>query len=508
MNYYFFFKLAVADAVRTSLGPKGMDKMFLEPHGEILITNDGATILEKLEVGHPCSKMLVELSKSQDIEAGDGTTSVVVIAGSLLFGCLKLLHKGIHPTVISEVFGDCASRSMEILQQMSTKLELSDRETLIQSAIVSLGSKVVAQNADKLAPIAVDAVMRIIDPKTATNVDLSDIKTFKVLGGTLDDTELVDGLIIKELPVKKLGGPSRIKKAKIALIQFWLSPPKPDIDHQVVVSDASMIDRILKEERKYIMGLCKKIKDSGCNVLLIQKSILRDATTEMSLHFLAKMGIMVVEDIDRPDVPFVAKTLGLKPVAHIDHLKPDKLGYADLVEEDDIGEKVLKITGIQNMGKTVSVLLRGSNNLVLDEADRSLHDALCVVRSLVKKKSVIVGGGAPEMELSLQLSMAAKELLGNASVCTKMFAECMEVIPTTLAENAGFKAIETVTELRNAHLEGKKNFGINIRKGGLADMWKENVIQPLLVSTSAISLATETVRQILKVDDILEINRL
>ena len=264
------------------------------------------------------------------------------------------------------------------------------------------------------------------------------------------------------------------------------------MDSSVVVSDSTQIDRILKEESKYLLDLCKRIKKSGCNVLLIQKSILRDATTDMSLHFLAKMGIMVIEDIERSEVGFISKTLGLKPVAHIDLLKPEKFGHADLVQE------------IQNPGKTVTILVRGSNSYLLDETDRSIHDALCVVRSIVKKRYMIAGGSAPEMEVSCQLLKMSRELEGNLSVCCRQFAESLEVIPTILAENAGFKPIQMVTELRAAHAKGEKNFGVNIKKGIVSDMVKENVVQPLLVSTSALTLATETVRQILKIDDIID----
>jgi T-complex protein 1 subunit delta len=429
-----FAAKAVADAVRTSLGPRGMDKMIVQPNDEILITNDGATILKQFEVTHPCAKMLVELSKSQDIEAGDGTTSVVVIAGALLDGCLKLLKQGVHATVISDCYGQAVEKAVSVLEGMSTKVDLSERDQLIKSAIISLGSKVVSQYADTLAPLAVDAVLKIIDPKTATNVDLRDIRVVKRLGGTLEDTELVEGFVFDQPAIKRCGGPTKMKNAKIALIQFQISPPKTDMDSQIVVSDSSQIDRILKEESKYLLDICKKIKKSGANVLLIQKSILRDSTTEMSLHFLAKMGIMVIEDIERNEIEFIAKTLGCKPVAHVDHLRVEKLGSADLIEEISLGEeKIVKVSGIQNKGKTVTILCRASNNLILEEADRSLHDAFCVIRSLVKKKMIIAGGGAPEMEVSHQLKKYSRELTGNASVCFRVYAECLEVVPTTLA---------------------------------------------------------------------------
>ena len=266
------------------------------------------------------------------------------------------------------------------------------------------------------------------------------------------------------------------------------------------------MDRILKEERNYILGMIKKIKATGCNVLLIQKSILRDAVTDLSLHYLAKAKIMVIKDVERDEIEFVTKTLNCLPIANIEHFRAEKLGFADLVEEASLGDgKILKITGIKDMGRTTSVLVRGSNQLVLDEAERSLHDALCVVRCLVSKRFLIAGGGAPEIELSRQLGAWAKVLHGMEGYCVKSFAEALEVIPYTLAENAGLNPIAIVTELRNKHAQGEINSGINVRKGQITNILEENVVQPLLVSTSAITLATECVRMILKIDDIVTV---
>ena len=264
------------------------------------------------------------------------------------------------------------------------------------------------------------------------------------------------------------------------------------------------MDRILKEERNYILQMVKKIKASGCNVLLLQKSILRDAVTELSLHYLAKAKIMVVQNVEREDIEFISKTLHCLPIAHIDHMRPEKLGRAALVEEVAVGKgKVVKVTGIEGRGRTATVLMRGSNKLVLEEAERSLHDALCVVRCLIQKPHLIPGGGAPEMELSYKLSLWAKTLQGMESYCVRAFAEALEIIPYTLAENAGLNPIEQVTELRNKHATGQRYYGINVRKGVVSDMAEEGVVQPLLVTTSAISLSTECVKMILKIDDIV-----
>uniref|UniRef100_A0A671L4W4 T-complex protein 1 subunit delta n=1 Tax=Sinocyclocheilus anshuiensis TaxID=1608454 RepID=A0A671L4W4_9TELE len=464
---------AVADAIRTSLGPKGMDKM------------------------------MVELSKAQDIEAGDGTTSVVVIAGALLDACAKLLQKGLHPTIISESFQKAVDKGVEILTSISQPVQLSDRETLLNSATTSLCSKVVSQYSSLLAPMSVDAVMKVIDPATATSVDLRDIHIVKKLGGTIDDCELVDGLVLTQRVVNT--GVSRVEKAKIGLIQFCLSPPKTDMDNQIVVSDYAQMDRVLREERAYILNLVKQIKKAGCTVLLIQKSILRDALSDLALHFLNKMKIMVIKDIEREDIEFICKTLGTKPIAHIDQFTPEMLGTAELAEEVNLdgSGKLVKITGCVNPGKTVSIVVRGSNKLVIEEAERSIHDALCVIRCLVKKRALIAGGGAPEIELALRLAEYARSLAGMEAYCVRAYADALEIIPSTLAENAGLNPISTVTELRNRHAQAEKTAGINVRKGGISNILEELVVQPLLVSISALTLATETVRSVLKIDDLV-----
>ena len=417
---------AVADTIRTSLGPRGMDKMIQKGEGEVLITNDGATILSQLQVFHPTAQMLVQLSKSQDIEAGDGTTGICVIAGALLQACSELLSKGIHPTMIAEAFKQAAAKAEEVLISIAKPVDLLDRESVLDAVNTCLASKVVHNNADVLAPIAVDAVLAVIDPLTATNVDLQDVRIVKQVGGTMDDTELVRGLVLERGAKHNAGGPSRVENAKIALIQFCLSAPKTDMENNVVVSDYAAMDRILREERKYLLNMCKKIKKSGCNVLLIQKSILRDGFNDLSLHFLAKMDIMVVTDVERTDVDFIARTLNLQPIAHVDSFSPEKLGQAALAEEINIAgstSKVVKVTGIVKMGRTITILMRGSNRLVLDEADRSIHDALCVVRSLVKKRYMIAGGGSPEAECAMQLTLWSKTLTGVRSYCVRAFAE-------------------------------------------------------------------------------------
>jgi len=503
-----------------------MDKLVQLGDGKVIISNDGATILSKIKVLHPAAKMLVELSQSQDIRAGDGTTTVVVLAGALLEACATLLEKGIHPTQIATSFLRAANYACDqALEGISKPIDLTNRETLLSAVTTCLSSKVVSQNSELLAPMAVDSVMGLlknfskddlISKEKKLNVDLRDIRIVEQVGGTVDDSELVNGLVLTKGAAKSAGGPTSIQNAKIALIQYCLSAPKTDMDNNVVVSDYAAMDRILKQERKYILQQCKAIKQSGCNVLLIQKSILRDAYNELSLHFLAKMNILVVTDIERTDVDFICQTLHCQPVAHSDQLSADKLGHAESVADvwmEGGGNKVVKFTGVSSnkaesttmtrSRPTMTVLLRGSNEFVLSEAARSLHDAQCVVRSLIQERFLIAGGGAAEIEASLRLREYSVGLTGIDAYCFAAFADALEVIPYTLAENAGMKPIEVVTELRAKHKAGVKGAGINVKKGIVSDMYELDVVQPLLVSTSAIRLATETVAMIMKIDDLI-----
>lgn len=416
-----------------------------------------------------------------------------------------MLNKGIHPAAISDGFNIALKKAKEVIEGMGQPVDLNDRDLLIQNCVTCLSSKVVSQNSDKLAPMAVDAVLRIIE-KTDDNVDLNQIKVSMKIGGTVDDSELIDGLCFTNNKVSHFaGGPTRVENAKIGLIQFCLSAPKTDLENNVVVNDYTAMDRILKEERKYIVNLVKKIVATGCNVLLIQKSILRDAVNDLALHFLAKKKIMVIKDIERDDVDFICKTLNAVPVPHVDQFTADKLGEAQLVEEVSAGsdKKIVKVTGCPEQSKTVSILVRGSNQLVLEEAERSLHDALCVVRALVKKRFLVPGGASVEMEVSQKLQAYSRDIYGNDSYCVRHFGEALELVPYTLAENAGLDPIGFVTELRNRHIQGNKFDGLNIKRNKIMNMLDDSVVQPLLVSESALTLATECVRMILKIDDIV-----
>merc|ERR1711871_1261236 len=493
---------AISDVVRTSLGPRGMDKMVIDSRGDVVVTNDGATILKQIQVQSPAARMLVELSRAQDTEAGDGTTTVVVIAGSLLNSARSLLSK-LHPNVISRSFRMASDKAVEILESMATPIELTDRDIMIKNAATSLNSKIISQNSSLLAPLAVDAVMKVTEPGSS-NCDLTNIKLIKCFGGTVDESEMVDGIVFPKKAAHFAGGPIRMENAKIGLIQFCISPPKTDMESNVVVSDYAAMDRILREEKQYILKICKKIQKTGCNVLLIQKSILRDAVNDLALHFLAKMKIMVIRDIERDEIEFICKALKCFPVAEPESFTADKLASAAMCQEVQVGTgKVVKVTGIENMGRVATVLLRGSNKMLLDEAERSFHDSLCATRCLVKKQFLICGGGAPEIELAIKLAEFAKPLEGQESYCVRAFAEAFEIVPYTLAENAGLNAMNIVTELRNRHVNGERFDGINVRKGAITNMAEESVLQPLLVDTSAVTLATECVRAILKIDDIV-----
>lgn len=520
-----------------------MDKLLQLPNNEVLISNDGATILSKMKVLHPAAKMLVELSKSQDIAAGDGTTTVVVLAGALLEVCAnRLLHRGtsmgggssstggmgggmgggtgaratIHPTQIAASLLRASQVACRFLTEMAQPVDLNNRAALLAAVETCLSSKVVAQNTQLLAPIAVDSVLALLEDAdkepgktSSTVVDLRDIRLVEQVGGTVDDTELVVGGLVLTAGKASTSAASSLtsmQNANILFLQYCLSAPKTDMDNTVVVADYAAMDRILRQERQHILKLCKAIKKTGCNVLLLQKSILRDAYNELSLHFLAKMGILVVTDVERSDVDFICRTLGCQPVAHEDQLHADKLGHAESVKTvwmEGSSDKVVRFDGVRNPGKTVTVLLRGSNELVLAEAARSLHDAQCVVRNLVQERYMIAGGGAAETHVSLRLRKHAEGLTGKDAHCFKAFAEALEVIPYTLAQNAGMKPIHVVTELRAQHAAGNTGAGINVKKGKVSDMYELNVVQPLLVSTSAIRLATETVALIMKIDDLL-----
>ena len=494
---------AVADVVKTSLGPRGMDKMIQNAKGEIIVTNDGATILKNLQVLHPAARMMVELSEAQDQAVGDGTTSVVVIAGSLLSAAEKALEKNIHPTTISESFMLAVEKASEYVEAMGQPVDVTSKDSLVKCAITALSSKVVSSSGLHIASISAQAIQTI---NSGGNVDINEIRVIPRLGGTVEDMRLLDGLVLKQSVQKNAGGPVRIEKARIAMVQFQISPPKTDMESNIIVSDYQQMDRILKEERAYILEICKKIKKTGCNVLLIQKSILRDAVSDMARHYLSKLKVMLIEDIERDEVEFLCKMLGCRPIADIECFTEDRLASADLVDEvEDDGAAYTQISGISSSSsKAVSIIVRGANQVVLDEAERSLHDALCALRCLIRRPLMIVGGGAAEIEISVKLSQYSQTISGATSFCLNAYAEAFETIPVILAENAGLGPIPVLADLTKYHARGEFNFGISVRRAAVSDMKEEGILQPAIVTLSALQLATETVSMILKIDDIVE----
>lgn len=497
---------AVADAIRTSMGPHGMDKMIHSASGDVTVTNDGATILKGMSVVHPAAKMLVELSQAQDVEAGDGTTSVVVVAGALIKAAGHLLERGLHPQTIAQAYLKASKLAQKILDDMSIPVDINNRQELERAVATSMQSKVVASLGSSLIGIAVDAVKTVHRNENETNVDIQDIRVVKQLGGTIDDCEMVKGLVLVNQKISRLaGGPTVCENAKIGLIQFCLSLPKTNMDQQITIKDYTAMDRLLRQEKLQISRMVRKIQASGCNVLLVQKSILREAVNELALDFLAKANILVVREIERDEVDFICRTLGCEPISSLDHFTPERLGTAAVVREEKAGgSRIIKFEGTPSE-HTVSVVVRGSSQLMLEEIDRSFRDAICVVRSIIRTRRLLAGGGAAEMEMSVKLAEQALVMTGAASLCVSAYARALEVVPYTLAENAGLKPIEVVTELRNKHAKGLKNAAVDVIRGNACDdiVAEHKIIQPALVSKSIISLATETVLMLLRIDDLV-----
>lgn len=489
----------IFDLIRTSLGPRGLDKMVTTPKGDVLITNDGATIMKQLEARHPAARMLIELSQSQDIEAGDGTTTVVVLAGRLLSNCLDLFKLGIHPTAISEAYQAACDEAVKVVMSIARPIDLKNREELINICKTTLSSKVITNHSAHLAPLILDSVLRVSEHD---NVDLSRIHVIKRLGGTVDESMLTTGLAFARRPTE---GPGFCEKVKLGIARFCISPPKTDMEANLIVHDSDAIDRLLEQERKLTAKMCKKIASAGCNVLLLQKSIMREAVSDMALHFLKKLKVTVIDDIEREEIEFIATTTGATPVATIDEFTSDKLGsMGELTVVDGVTYISRDPANEAENVKTCTIIVRGANKLILDEAVRSVHDGLCAVRCLVKKGFIIPGGAAVETEIARCLYERSHSQTGVGQYCMRAFADAFEIIPLTLAENAGLSPITTLTELRRVHKEGGTTYGLDITRGGeISEMFSLNIIQPALVTISAITLATETTRMLLKIDDIV-----
>ncbi len=490
--------IAIAEAVRSTLGPRGMDKMLVDSLGDVVITNDGVTIMKEIEVEHPAAKMMVEVAKTQDTEVGDGTTTAVMLAGELLKQAQTLLEQNVHPTVISSGYRMAAEKAKEILDKISRKISINDDEVLKKIAKTALGSKGASMSKELLADIALKAVKKIVEELDGKIVaDLNNIQVIKKQGGSIDDTQIIDGVIVdKEKAHPDM--PGIVKNAKIALLNAALEIKKPEIDTNIQIRDPTMIHSFLEEEEKMLKEMVDKIAATGANVVFSQKGI-----DDMAQHFLAKKGIYAARRVKKSDMEKLEKATGAKIVMNLDDLTPNDLGFAEKVEEIKIGEDHLTfVTGCKNP-KAVSILVRGGTEHVVDEIERSLQDALHVVAKAIEDGKVVVGAGAAAMETSLGLKDYAATVGGREQLAIEKFADAMEIVPRTLAENAGLDPIDMLIELRKHHKEGNRDYGVDVIAGKVSDMWKEGVIEPIRVGTQAIDSATEAAIMILRIDDVI-----
>ncbi len=487
---------AIADAVRTTLGPKGMDKMLVDSLGDIVITNDGATILKEIDVAHPVGKMMVEVAKVQDTEVGDGTTSAVVLAGELLHKAEELLEQNVHPTIITNGYRLAAEKALELLPELGIKVD-SD-ELLKEIAMTAMTGKNVAEAKEYLADIAVKAVKAVAeekDGKTAVNVD--NIKVEKKQGGGIKDTELIDGVILDKEKVHPRM-PKVVKDAKIALINTGFEVKKTEISAKIEITDPTQIQAFLDEEQKEIKKMVDKVKEVGANVVFCQKAI-----DDIAQHYMAKYGIYAVRRVKKSDMAKLAKATGAKIITNLDDLTPEDLGYAEIVEERKIGDDNMTfVRGCKNP-KSVSILIRGGTEHVVDEAERALHDALKVVGVALEDGYAVAGGGATDIELALRLREYAPSVGGREQLAIEKFADALEIIPRTLAENAGLDAIDIIMKLKAEHQAGKKYAGIDVFEGKIVDMVERKVIEPMRVKKQAIESATEVATMILRIDDVI-----
>jgi len=488
----------VAEAVKTSLGPKGMDKMLVDSFGDVTITNDGATMLKEMDIQHPAAKMMVEVSKTQDDEVGDGTTSVVILTGELLGKAVELMDKKIHPTVIIDGYRDAQEQALKVLDEISITVKPKDKDTLKKVAITAMASKLIAGYSDYLSDLAVDAILQVAEETDeGYEADLDMVKIEKKPGGSITDTTLIKGLLIdKEVVHSDM--PKRVKDAKIGLLNSAMEIEKTEFDAKIQIESPDEIQAYLDQEENMLREMVQKVKDSGISVILCQKGI-----DDMVQHFLAREGIMAARRLKKSDMKALAKATGAKVVTSIDELTESDVGYAAIVEERKIGdEKMIFVEGCKNP-KAVSILIRGGTDRIVDEADRSIHDALCVIRDVVQEPKIVAGGGAPEIEIARKLRRYAEGLAGRERLAVLAFAEAIEVIPTTLAENAGMDPIDAISELQSRHEKGELWAGLNALEGKVSDLSKMEVYEPTQVKVQAIKSATEASTMLLKIDDII-----
>ena len=488
----------ISEIVKSSLGPRGMDKMLVDSLGDVTITNDGATILKEIDVQHPAGKMMVEISKATDNEVGDGTTSVVILAGALIEKAEELIGKDVHPTIIVDGYRKSAVKAIDILNTLAQKIDGSDKEQLTRVAKTSMQTKLVSKEADDLAQIVVNAMMQICEKAdTGYRVDIDDVKVDKKAGGSLRDTKLIKGIVLDKEVVHG-GMPKRVEKAKIALITSALEIEKTEFDAKINISSPDQMNMFLEEENRMLKSMVDKIIASGANVVVCQKGI-----DDIAQHYLAKANVLTVRRVKESDMTKLARATGARVVNNLEDLSSKDLGSADLVEERKIEtDKWVFIEGCKHP-KSVTILIRGGSQRVVDEAERSIHDAIMVTKDVLEKPAIVAGGGSPESYTAGKLRECTNTLSGREQLAAEKFAEALEVVPLTLAENAGMDPIDTMTDLRANQSNGSKSAGIDARNARITDMSKLDIVEPLSVKEQVIKSATEVASMILRIDDVI-----
>ncbi len=490
--------IAISNSVRSSLGPRGMDKMLVDSLGDIVITNDGVTILKEMDVEHPAAKMMVEVSKTQDSFVGDGTTTAVILAGSLLQQAQTLINQNVHPTVISDGYRMASEESKRIIDSIAIPIGKNEKEALMKMAETSLNSKSASSSRDKLAQISYEAIKSIAEKRdNKYYVDFDNLQVVKKQGGAIDDTVLINGIIVDKEKVHP-GMPDFIKDAKIALLDAAMEIKKPEFDTNLRIEDPTMIQKFLSQEEDMLKEMVDKIKSVNANVVITQKGI-----DDMAQHYLAKDGIYAVRRVKKSDMDKLAKATGATVVSTIDEISSSDLGYAEKVEQIKVGDDYMTfVTGCKNP-KAVSILVRGETEHVVDEIERSITDSLHVVSSALEDGAYTAGGGATAAEIAYRLREYASKIGGRQQLAIEKFADALEEIPRALAENAGLDPIDIILKIRSEHAKGNKTHGVNVFTGEVEDMVKNGVIEPTRVGKQAIESATEAAIMILRIDDVI-----
>ena len=491
----------VADLVKTSLGPRGLDKMLVDSLGDVTITNDGATILKEIDAQHPAAKMMVEVSKTIDTEVGDGTTSSVVFAGALLEKAEKLLEKDVHSTVIVDGYQAASEKALELLADFAKSVKPDDHESLVKIAKTSMQSKLISEDSEPLSKLVVDAILKIAEKNGDTySVDLDNLKVEKKSGASIQDTVLIKGIVLDKEIVHS-GMPTKIQKAKIALVNAALEVEKTEMSAEIRISDPTQMQMFLEEENRMLKEMVTKLHSAGTNVLICQKGI-----DDISQHYLSKHGILAVRRVKESDMTKLAKATGGRITTNLDDITEKDLGHADLVQQKKVEtDKWVFIEGCRNP-HSVTVLIRGGSQRVIDEVDRSIHDSLMVVKDVIETPSIVTGGGSAEAYLAGQLNEYADSFDGREQLAIKQYAEALESIPLTIAENAGMDPIDTIISLRAKQNNGKKGAGINARESKIGDMNSLSILEPLVVKEQIVTSATETACMILRIDDVIAIS--